>query len=171
MHLSFAPIWLNSNEPFSNLWFFSEVRLLSCGRDDDSKVRNFSYSPWKSWYLGGELGILLGWVWLLSHKIKPILVHFWLYCPSLASASPFNWSWQRCTQILCQGKKSLQLCLYDDTFKRDLTALWVSVMFHKSIGDTDHHSHTFLHSDLTSFYSTCDTIWTFNGFNAWETSG
>lgn len=59
MHLSFAPIWLSPNELISNLWFFREVCLFSRGRDDDSKVRNFSYSPWKADISGVNWGYSL----------------------------------------------------------------------------------------------------------------
>ena len=47
MHLSFAPIWFNSNELISNLWFFSEVCLLSRGGDDDSRFATFPTAPEK----------------------------------------------------------------------------------------------------------------------------
>ena len=109
--------------------------------------------PLKSWYLGGELGILLGWVWLLSLKTNPFwfipdLTVLFSFCITFAAEADNG---ELKSIAKCQGKKSLRPSLYDDSFKRDLTALWVSVMFHKSIGDTDHHPVTFKHSDLTSF--------------------
>ena len=118
------------------------------------KVRNLSYSPWKADISGVNWGYSLAESDSSLSKPNPFwfipdLTVLFSFCITFAAEAD-NGELKSIAKY--QGKKFLRPSLYDDSFKRDLTALWVSVMFHKSIGDTDHHPVTFKHSDLTSFF-------------------